>query len=253
MDAYGQFASVYDRLMADMPYDKWRQFAESCWARYGEPSTVVDLGCGTGSIAIPLALSGRSVYGIDLSADMLAVASSKWDDRRSASIARGGSIVWLQQDMRDWQLAEPADCVISFCDCINYLTEEEDVESAFRAAHEGLKEDGLFMFDVHAPSVLERYAEGQPFVLDEEEVAYIWTCEFDEERCEIEHQLTIFAQEQGERFRRFEELHTQRAYDPDWIKAALLRAGFSAVELFADFELQPADSDSERLFFVARR
>lgn len=48
MDAYGQFASVYDKLMQDMPYEEWLQFAHDSWERYGMPKTVVDLGCGTG-------------------------------------------------------------------------------------------------------------------------------------------------------------------------------------------------------------
>ncbi|WP_042159447.1 class I SAM-dependent DNA methyltransferase [Paenibacillus gorillae] len=248
MDSYGQFASVYDRLMVDMPYAQWLQFAESCWQRYGVPESVVDLGCGTGSIAVPLALSGKRVYGIDLSADMLAVARSKWDELP----ARSGSAVWLQQDMRDWRLLEPADCVLSFCDCMNYLTEEADVEAAFRAAYDGLKGDGgLFLFDVHPPALLRRYADEQPFILDEDDIAYIWTSELDEERCEIEHHLTIFAQERGERFRRFEELHRQRAYDPAWIESALRRAGFETVDRYADFELKPAGEGSERLFFAA--
>ncbi|MOA15145.1 hypothetical protein D3C78_1352870 [compost metagenome] len=104
---------------------------------------------------------------------------------------------------------------------------------------------------MHPPKQLIRYAEEQPFVLDEREVAYIWTCEFEESRCEIEHNLTIFAREQDKRFRRFEESHVQRAYDPDWIEAALRRAGFQRIDRYADFELQPASEASERLFYAA--
>lgn len=252
MDAYGQFASVYDQLMEDMPYEEWVQFALACWERYGKPASVADLGCGTGSVAIPLALAGLQVYGIDLSDDMLTVASSKWEDSPQHALRTGrGSITWLQQDMREWELAEPVDAVISFCDCVNYLLEEEDVEAAFRASYNGLASGGLFLFDVHSPAVLLRYAEEQPFVLDEDEVAYIWTCELDEPRLEIEHHLTIFAREQGESFHRFEEMHTQRAYDPDWIEAALRRAGFTTVDRYADFELLPPGEHAERLFYAA--
>lgn len=250
--AYGQFATVYDQLMEDMPYAEWLGFARASWERYGMPESVVDLGCGTGSLAIPLARSGFHVYGIDLSSDMLTVARSKWDETPQQAIRpRVGSIRWLQQDMRDWQLQEPVDAVISFCDCLNYLTEEADVEAAFRSTFAALRSGGSFLFDVLPPKQFVRYAEEQPFVLDERDVAYIWTCDFEERRCQIEHHLTIFARDRDSRFNRFEESHVQRAYDPDWIVGALLRAGFSSVDRYADFSLKPPSSESERLFFAA--
>ncbi|MCA0753666.1 class I SAM-dependent methyltransferase [Paenibacillus sp. N4] len=253
MRSYGQFATVYDLLMEEMPYADWLGFARECWSRYGNmPATVVDLGCGTGSIAIPLARSGFDVYGLDLSSDMLTVARSKWDETaQTVTRPRQGTIRWLQQDMREWGLQEPVDTVISFCDCLNYLTEEADIEAAFRATYNGLRNGGSFLFDVHPPKQLIRYAQEQPFVLDEREVAYIWTCELEQERCEIEHHLTIFARDKDSKFYRFEESHIQRAYDPDWIEGALRRAGFRTVERFADFELKPASRESERLFFAA--
>ncbi|WP_028611332.1 class I SAM-dependent DNA methyltransferase [Paenibacillus harenae] len=251
--SYGQFAAVYDQLMEDMPYADWLGFARESWSKYGMPSTVVDLGCGTGSLSIPLARSGFHVYGIDLSSDMLSVARGKWDEApQLVTRPRTGTIRWLQQDMREWELQEPVDAVISFCDCINYLTEESDIEAAFRATCTGLRSGGTFLFDMHPPGQLIRYAKEQPFVLDERDVAYIWTCELEEERCEIEHHLTIFTLNGDDsRFYRFEETHVQRAYDPDWIEAALLRAGFQTVDRYADFELKPANRDSERLFFAA--
>ncbi|MBH5317017.1 methyltransferase domain-containing protein [Paenibacillus sp. GSMTC-2017] len=238
--------------MEDMPYAEWLGFARASWSRYGMPESVVDLGCGTGSLSIPLARSGFHVYGIDLSADMLAIARSKWDESPQASVRpRVGTIRWLQQDMRSWELAEPVDTVISFCDCLNYLTEKEDIEAAFQATFAALRSGGSFLFDMHPPKQLIRYAEEQPFVLDERDIAYIWTCDFEESRCQIEHNLTIFARDRNAKFDRFEETHLQRAYDPDWIEAALRRAGFSTVDRFADFELKAASSSSERLFFAA--
>ncbi|MGN7453483.1 class I SAM-dependent DNA methyltransferase [Paenibacillus pasadenensis] len=255
MRAYRQFAGVYDRLMEDMPYPDWIRFMRECWDRYGIPETVADLGCGTGSLAIPLAKSGFTVYGIDLSADMLAIARSKWDETPQQAIRpRAGSVRWLQQDMRDWELPQPVDAAISFCDCLNYLTEEEDVEAAFRAAYRGLKPGGALLFDVHAPLTLRRYAEEQPFTLDERDVGYIWTSELDDERVEIRHHLTIFARDESDRegrFVRFEEVHQQRAYDPDWIASALRAAGFSRVDRYADFRLHEPTEQSERLFFAA--
>lgn len=243
MSSYRQFAAVYDRLMEEMPYPEWLRFTEQCWERYGVPSTIVDLGCGTGSIAIPLAISGYNLYGIDLSDNMLAIAHRKWEETPQRAVSGGkgkGSIQWLQQDMSAWELPQQVDAVLSFCDCLNYLTEETDIQAVFRSTYGGLKDGGVFIFDVHAPSTLHAYAKEQPFLLDEEDVSYIWTAELDEERLEIEHNLTIFAKDAYDssgRYVRIDETHVQRAYDPEWLYKELLAAGFSKVDRYADFQL----------------
>ncbi|TVY00487.1 class I SAM-dependent DNA methyltransferase [Cohnella terricola] len=260
MRTYRQFAAVYDRLMEDMPYSDWMSFARRCWDRYGIPHTVVDLGCGTGNLTIPLARSGFSVFGIDISTEMLSVARNKWDGPSSRGSYRDepGTIRWLQQDMRDWELPHPVDAVISFCDCLNYLTDPEDVTATIQRTYEGLAPGGLFLFDMHSPRQLERYAEEQPFVYDEADIAYLWVSEYDEERMEIEHALTFFIREEqtsrGEAlYSRFEESHVQRAYNPDWVEKQLTATGFELLHRVADFTWDKPSEESERLFFVARK
>jgi SAM-dependent methyltransferase len=244
--AYGPFASVYDRLMEDMPYDDWLAFVEECWRLYRlRPARVVDLGCGTGAVALPLAGRGYRVTGIDLSADMLAVARRKSEELGLADIE------WRQQDMRDWTLPEPADALISLCDCLNYLTEEADVTAAFRTALRGLRSGGLFVFDVNTIHRYRTYAAEQPFVLDEADVAYIWRCELEEETAIIAHDLTIFAREEAtDRFLRIEERHEQRGYSLDWLRQQLLAAGFTRVDAYGDFTWNPPGPETERVFFV---
>lgn len=255
--AYGKFALVYDRLMADMPYDDWIAFAEGCFARYGRPHTIADLGCGTGSVAIPLAGLGCRVFGIDLSDEMLAIAQEK-SAGRTRSASRGGpatstgDVVWLQQDMREWELAEQVDAAVSFCDSINYLTEPGDVADMFARTYAGLKPGGWFAFDVHAPRTLQDYAESQPFVYNEEDLSYIWVCGLDEETCTIDHELTFFVKEtEGDRYSRFDETHTQRAYPLKQLQQLLEKAGFTGIEIFADFGWEEADEETSRAFFVA--
>lgn len=254
MVSYRKFAYVYDELMEDMPYPDWLRFTRKVWEKTGVPARVVELGCGTGSITIPLVKAGFQVTGIDLSADMLAVARSKLDNTPQGNqLYREGSIRWIQQDMSEWELGEPVDAVISFCDCLNYLLEEEQVISTFNRTYQGLRPGGSFIFDVHHPNTFIRYDEDQPFVLDDKSISYIWTCGFDAERCEIEHHLSIFAREEqgGDTYRRFEENQVQRAYDPEWMKLELLKAGFRDVSIYADFELKEAEADASRLFYVA--
>lgn len=253
--AYGQFAQYYDRLMEEIPYSKWLAFAEACWERYGRPVQVAELGCGTGAVTIPFARSGLKVYGIDLSGEMLSIARDKYDSARlSEGGATGEDIVWLEQDMREWELPGPVDAVVSFCDSLNYITEEEDVAAVFRQTYAGLRPGGLFVFDVHTPRTLREYADNHPYVWDEDDLAYIWTCSFDEERVEIEHDLTFFVREQGkESFTRFRENHVQRAYPLEWLKGELAKAGFAEVRALGDFTWEEADGETVRAFFIAKK
>ncbi|HEY0828899.1 MAG TPA: class I SAM-dependent methyltransferase [Bacilli bacterium] len=248
---YRQFAYYYDKLMADVPYGQWIEFAEQCWEKYGHPRTVVDLGCGTGNITLPLAQKGLEIIAIDLSEDMLAAGQQKLGGMKRAQA--NGSVTWLQQDMREWEFPTAVDSVISFCDCLNYLLEEEDVKQTFAQVYGGLKPGGTFIFDVHSPQQLEIYAGEQPFMLNEEDIAYIWTCELDGDRCEIEHSLTIFAKEDNEKFCRIEEFHKQRAYPVEGLRNWLIAAGFSKVNVCADFGWDAPTDESRRIFFVAEK
>lgn len=254
MAAYERFASAYDRLMADMPYPEWLAFLSEAWERLNvpRPAVLADLGCGTGSLAIPLAQSGIRVYGIDLSEHMLAIAADKERAASAAAVSRGSAgVTWLQQDMRELELPEPVDAAFSFCDCLNYLTEPEVVLETFRAVHVALRPGGVFLFDVHTPAVLQRYADEQPFTLNEPDAAYIWTSELDVSRCEIEHALTIFLAGDDGRFDRIEEVHVQRAYPLEQLEAMLREAGFARIEQAADFRWRSPGRETQRAFFAA--
>lgn len=256
--AYAQFAYHYDRLMSDMPYPSWLSFLRQCWLQYDvSPRTLVDLGCGTGSLSIPLAQDGLQVTGLDISTDMLAVAQYKTEELRKLSgFAKGGTVQWIEQDMSEWELSNSVDCAISFCDCLNYLTEEDEVRLTFKRTFAGLTTGGLFIFDVHAPQQLVGYAESQPFIMDEEDISYIWTCEYDEARMEIEHHLSIFDLQDvkgTQLYRKIEEIHIQRAYPHQWIEEQLVASGFEILSVSADFTFDLPTEQSERLFFVARR
>jgi SAM-dependent methyltransferase len=252
-EPYGAFAYVYDRLMADMPYGEWLGWLDAYWDAHGRPSRVVDLGCGTGTIAIPLAQAGLDVTGIDLSEDMLAVARDKEASARK-ELQVPGRLVWRQGDMREWSPEEPVDAVVSLCDCLNYLPDEGDLLRAFRSTYEGLAPGGTFLFDVHHANQLEEYIVHEPFCLDDEDVSYIWTCALDEATTTITHRLVFFMPAEAERYARVVETHRQRAYSESTIRSLLGKAGFQSVSSFSDFTFEPVNDDSTlRMFFAARR
>ena len=256
MQCYEKFADVYDQLMRHMPYDDWVHFVTTAWNRYGIPRTVVELGCGTGCITTRLALCGYRMVGIDISSNMLAIARHKTDEcSQTRLLYERGQLQWIQQDMTQWTYTTPVHSVISFCDVINYLLDEQDVRSTFERTFERLEVGGTFIFDVHHSNTFVTYAQQQPFVLDEPSISYIWTCQLDDIRSQIQHDLTVFVREdddeKSEHFQRFHETHHQRAYDVQWVRDQLLAVGFQTVEYYGDFTWEKPTEQAQRIFYIA--
>ena len=239
--AYGELAFVYDRLMVDMPYGEWVDWVVQHVPAQG--AHIVDLGCGTGSVAIPLAERGYAVTGIDLSDTMLAVAAQK---------AERTSVQWLEQDMVEWSVGEPVDAVVCLCDGLNYLTEPDDFAQAIRQAASQLKPGGVLLFDLLPAGQLERYAAEQPYVHDESDLAYMWTCDWDASEQTIYHDITFFIQTPSGTYTRFEESHTERAYAKADVEQLLEQAGFTEVNWSSDFGRAPYSDAASRVFVSAR-
>lgn len=249
--SYSAFAYVYDHLMADMPYGEWLGWLDAYWTANGRPRTVVDLGCGTGTISLPLAREGMRVFGIDLSPDMIEVARRK-EASLQAEVPFAGEVEWIVGDMRGWTLPKPVDAVVSLCDGLNYLPEETDLAKAFAAAHAALRGGGAFLFDMHHPNRYTDYLENEPFCHDDDEASYIWTCAGDDATLTVTHRLALFVQEPDGRYARAVETHRQRMYPERVVRRMLEEAGFTRIESYADFSFDPVDDEvTERMFFAA--
>ena len=147
MSAYETFASVYDLFMEQVEYDEWLDHIHAVWEKYGiAPKTILDLGCGTGSILLPLAQEGFDVIGVDLSSEMLTEADHK-------AMEAGISVRLACQDMTELDLGEQADCILSLCDCMNYLTEEGQLAAAFRRIAAHMKPESILLFDISDPEL----------------------------------------------------------------------------------------------------
>ncbi|ASS74761.1 hypothetical protein CIG75_07075 [Tumebacillus algifaecis] len=246
--SYGDFAQYYDRLMQDAPYDSWLTFFEQALARYDlMPRHIADLGCGTGTISLALYEQGYKVTGVDLSEDMLAQAGAKLT-------SHSPRLRFLCQDLRELHLPEACDLAVSFCDSLNYITDEADLGQIFARVKQQLRPNGVFLFDMHSLYKLREKLGQNVFYEVGEEVTYLWQSRFDEASSTVEYDITFFALEDDaeQLYRRFHEYHVQRAYELDTVKRLLKDAGFQTVEVYADFCWDVPTDLTERYFFVAR-
>ena len=175
MSAYDALAASYDGLMADGAYRRRAAFLERRLRKSPIPvETVLDLACGTGTIACLLAEKGYAVIATDSSGEMLTQAAAK-----AAVLDRPP--LFLHQAMPRLRLARPADAVVSTLDSLNYLTAERDLKETFRRVRRWLKPGGLFLFDVNTPYKLRRM-DGQLYMDETEESCCVWRTFFSEKK-----------------------------------------------------------------------
>ena len=143
MDAYTSFAEVYDMFMDNIPYEDWCGYLTSLLKEYViNDGLVLDLGCGTGTLTELLAKEGYDMIGVDVSEDMLQEAIEK----RAES---GLPILYLLQDMREFELYGTVRAVVSICDSLNYILDYDDLAHVFLLVNNYLDPKGMFIFDLN--------------------------------------------------------------------------------------------------------
>jgi SAM-dependent methyltransferase len=224
---YTAFASVYDRLMADVDYPAWAAFYRELLCMRGVAAgRVCECACGTGGLTLPLS-KHYEMTGVDLSADMLAAAADK---ARRAGLA----ISFVQMDMRDFTLHRPADGVLCTCDGVNYLPNEQEVAAFLQAAHNALRPGGALIFDVSTPYKLKNILGSHSLGEDEEDIAYLWKNHFTARACRVDMRLNIFVREPDGRYGRIIEEQTQYGYSRETLTALLAKVGFTDIQVYGD-------------------
>lgn len=247
MDAYTSFASVYDTFMDNIPYEEWAEYLIELLKEYHvEDGLVLDLGCGTGNMTELLATAGYDMIGIDNAEEMLEIAIEK----RSAS---GQDILYLLQDMREFELYGTVKAIVSICDSINYITEEEDLVEVFRLANNYLDPQGVFIFDFNTVYKYSEILGNQTIAEDREECSFIWDNYYYEEEQMNEYELSLFIREPGsDLYRKYQETHFQKAYDLETIKRLVEQSGLEYINAYDAFTRNAPTKKSERIYVIAR-
>jgi len=245
MEAYTDFALVYDTLMDNTPYEVWCERVVSILKESRIKNEIVlDLGCGTGTLTELLAKKGYDMIGVDLSYEMLSRAMEKREQS-------GLPILYLQQDMREFELYGTVKAVVSVCDSLNYLLEDEDVIETFKLVNNYLDPEGLFIFDFNTVHKYRDVIGDTTIAENREDCSFIWENYYHEEECINEYEVTFFIKE-GEYFRRFEETHYQRGYTVEEMKTFLIQAGMDFVSMKDADTWDEVTEESERICIVAK-
>jgi SAM-dependent methyltransferase len=250
--AYEALAALYDGLMEDIDYQQWVDYIQQLLEKHHCPGNrILDLGCGTGNITIPLAQKGYAMTAVDLSASMLEQARVKSDDLQLA-------INWQQQDMTQLHFADEDgaapvfDAIIATFDAFNYLTEPEDLQDLLHQLRELLAEDGLLIFDVQTPYKLQTYLGNNIFTLHQPDVEYIWENHFDEETQICEMDITFFVRQENGLYQRVKECHQERVYDLDMLQTWLHFSDFTVLGVYRELTEQAVEPQDHRAVFVAK-
>lgn len=245
MASYESFAEVYDLFMDNIPYEDWCTYLHGLLIEYNvEDGLVLELGCGTGSMTELLADCGYDMIGVDNSVEMLEIAQEK-------KAQSGHDILYLLQDMREFELYGTVRAVVSVCDSMNYVTDEGDLLTVFRLVNNYLDPGGIFIFDMN--TVYKYDTLGESVIAENrDEGSFIWENWYDEETKINEYDLTLFIREEGGLYRKYEETHYQRAWEPGEIRRLLAAAGLQFLAVYDAFTHEPPRPDSERVYFIAR-
>jgi SAM-dependent methyltransferase len=251
-EMYSDFAAVYDELMDNIPYDDWFSYLHELLKENGvENGLVAELGCGTGNITRRLSAAGYDMIGIDNSEDMLDVARQKAYDEASNS---GTDILYLCQDMREFELYGTVAAVVSICDSVNYIINDDELCRVFGLVNNYLDPDGVFIFDFNTRHYYRDVMGETTIAEDREDVSFIWDNFYDEETDINELNLSLFllADEEKKLYSKHEELHLQRGYTLDTVKELIERSGLTFAAAYDAFTHDEPDDNSERIYVIAR-
>ncbi|SJZ38415.1 class I SAM-dependent DNA methyltransferase [Selenihalanaerobacter shriftii] len=245
---YKDLASIYDYLVATIDYDDWFKYIQKILNRINyTPNSVADLACGTGETTIPFAKQGISSYGIDISKKMLEVADIKAKNNDL-------DITYLEQDMKELDLPEVVDLIVSYHDGMNYILSISDLHQVFNRAYKNLVNDGYFIFDLNSVNRFQGVEDEEGItIIDEDKRFLAWQTDYDQLLDIWTIDLTGFIEVEEGLYRRFKESHREKYYSEGEVLSTLQKVGFKVEDYYEAFTWQKPGHNSSRIMYIAKK
>ncbi len=244
--SYNSFASVYDELTLNVDYKNRAEYVQGILNRHGiTDGLLLDLACGTGSMAVEFSKMGYEVIATDASADMLMEAQNKAYDNEQ-------SIMFLCQRMEETDLYGTVGAVVCALDSINHLPDVDTMRKTFDTLKNFVDDKGIMVFDVNTLYKHQKVLGNNTFVYDEKNVFCVWQNHLLQDNKTVNINLDFFCKN-GELYERFNENFNETAFTDDEITNAVEGAGFKVLERFCDMTNNPPDDTTERVYYVIRR
>lgn len=238
---YGRLADIYDFVMRHVDYRSWADYVESAFARHDlKPVRVLDLACGTGTMALELARRGYEAAGADGSEAMLAVA------RRKARSA-GCAIPFHAADLRRIEGLPAFDAVLCLYDSMNYMMSVEEMAQALRQARPLVRPEGVFVFDVCTEANSLRYFRDMTEREAGDGFAYVRHSFYREGVQTNDFTIRFQASEEVVR-----EVHQQRIYPLRAVLDLVAASDFEMLGAYDGFTFITASEESDRVHFVLK-
>jgi SAM-dependent methyltransferase len=233
--------------MYDVDYKKWADYVENIFSLNGiKPSLVLDLGCGTGNFCIELAKRGYDMIGADISGDMLSCAKEK-------SLKEDLDILYVNQDITDFELYGTVDAIVCLMDTVNYLTDKRGVKKLFKLVSNYLNPGGLFIFDINSEYKFKNLLGDNVYYEVDEEITYIWQNRFDRTKKICEFDLTFFIKNNEEKYERCDETHYERAYSVGDMEQFIKKENMVLLNKYNELTFEKPSKTAQRIFFVCRK
>jgi SAM-dependent methyltransferase len=238
---YDQVAIIYDRMMYHVNYKHWSKYIRNLFFYYpGKVKSIYDLSCGTGRLLPYLKNKKCSIYGSDLSLPMLKMARK--------NTGKYNISLWCA-DARQLPLKKDRfHMALMLYDSMNYIMEETGVVSLLGNVADGLKDNGLFLFDVvtikGCRDHFNKYYESDSY----ENIYYV--------------RRSWYGQREGIQYNHFfitrnginyTELHRQKIRTVKEWEELIENSPFEIINFYDNFSYRPVHKNSERIHILCRK